>query len=136
LNYNHYHFLLKQLVSGGISEFMRRLSIGYTNYFNKKYNHSGVLFQGKFKRIEVNSYSHFLKLLVYVNCNYEVHKLGKSEEWIWSSYLDSIRARNGVLCNLDIIKNEFRNLGEFKDFCNQVLPDIIEIKELKKYLLE
>ncbi len=136
LNLNHYHLLIKQKVDGGISEFIRRLSIGYTNYFNNKYNRSGVLFQGKFKAIEANSYSHFLKLLIYVNCNYEVHKLGKAEDWIWSSYLDSVGFRNGTLCNLDIIKDEFQGSEEFRNFCKQVLPDIIENKELKKYLLE
>ncbi len=133
---NHYHFMIEQLEDKGISKFMHKLNLGYSMYFNKRYNRSGSLFEGPFKIKEVNSYSHFLKLLVYVNCNYEVHKLGKSKDWIWSSYLDSIGARNGSLCNLDVVKNEFRDLNEFKNFCNQVLPDIIKIKELKKYLLE
>ena len=35
LNPNHYHFILCQLVDGGIAEFMKRVNGGYTWYFNK-----------------------------------------------------------------------------------------------------
>jgi len=133
---NHYHFLLKQLVDGGISEFMRRLGIGYTNYFNKKYNRSGALFQGKFKIIGVGSYSHLLKLAVYVNCNSEVHKISLAKNWPWSSFLDYMGKRKGNLCNRRIIMNEFNNSIEFKNFCLQVLPDIISIKDIRKNFLE
>jgi putative transposase len=52
---NHYHLILKQLVDGGISEFMKRIGTGYTGYFNCKYKRSVALFQGKFKSIHVDS---------------------------------------------------------------------------------
>ena len=133
---NHYHFLLRQLVGGGISEFMKRLSGGYTNYFNHKHHRSGVLFQGKYKSVKVNNYSHFLILTVYVNCNSEIHRICSAGSWPWSSHLDYIGKRNGTLCNKDVISDEFANLVEFKNFCNQVLPDIIKIKELRGYFLE
>ena len=55
LNPNHYHFILEQLVEGGISEFMKRLGGGYSNHYNKKYKRSGALFQGKFKSVYIES---------------------------------------------------------------------------------
>ena len=36
LNPNHYHMILQQRISGGISEFMKRLGGGYTKHFNFK----------------------------------------------------------------------------------------------------
>jgi REP element-mobilizing transposase RayT len=45
LNPNHFHFVLKQLVDGGISKFMQKLQGGYTYYFNVKNSRSGSLFQ-------------------------------------------------------------------------------------------
>ena len=45
LNPNHYHFIIKQLQNNGISKFMHKLNMGYTHYFNIKYNRSGSLFQ-------------------------------------------------------------------------------------------
>ncbi|MEK7076827.1 MAG: transposase, partial [Patescibacteria group bacterium] len=34
---NHYHLLLTPLNEGSTTYFMRKLNIGYANYFNKKY---------------------------------------------------------------------------------------------------
>ncbi len=133
LNPNHYHFLIKQLTNGGIPEFMKRLSGGYTNYFNKKYKRSGSLFQGTYKAIPVKKYSHFLKLAVYINCNSEVHGIHPAGKWPWSSYLDYTDRRQGTLCNKNIISQELKTPTEFKNFCDRVLPNL---KEIKKYLLE
>ena len=44
LNPNHYHFILKQLVDGGITQFMHKLGTSYAKFFNIKYDHSGWLF--------------------------------------------------------------------------------------------
>src|SRR5688572_26700596 len=49
LNPNHFHFVLKQLVDGGIPKFMQKLQAGYTSYFNIKNSRTGSLFQGTFK---------------------------------------------------------------------------------------
>src|SRR3989344_6640247 len=46
---NHFHILLTQKEDGGISKFMQKLSTSYAMYYNKKYNRTGSLFQGKFK---------------------------------------------------------------------------------------
>jgi putative transposase len=66
---NHFHFILKQLKNNGTSRFMQKLGIGYTNYFNKKYERSGVLFQGKFKAvlIDKNNYLNYLIQYIYLN---------------------------------------------------------------------
>ena len=40
LNQNHFHIVLKQTTNGGISEFMKRISSGYTTHFNFKYRRS------------------------------------------------------------------------------------------------
>src|SRR3989344_7025083 len=55
LNPNHYHFLLKEIHEGGISEFMKRLGGGYTWYFNNRHKRSGALFQGRFKSVHIKS---------------------------------------------------------------------------------
>jgi len=136
LNPNHYHFLLSQTAEGGIEKFMHKLSMGYAKYFNEKYSRSGSLFQGTYKAIHVNDYGYLLKLLVYTNCNHEIHNLGKVENWPWASYLDSVGMRNGSLCNLNIIREEFGEPENFKLFCREIIPEIKENKILKKYLLE
>jgi len=46
---NHFHLLLKEIVAGGITAFMRKLGTGFTNYSNIRYKESGRIFQGAYK---------------------------------------------------------------------------------------
>ncbi len=84
---NHYHLVLKQLVDGGVSEYIKRISGGYTSYFNQKHKRSGVLFQGKFKRVHVDSNAQYRYLITYVNENHTVHKVQLTREICHSSSL-------------------------------------------------
>ena len=80
INPNHFHFLLKQLVDGGIAKFMQKTTGGYTSYFNKKANRSGALLQGTFKSKLVDNDNYFRKIFAYVNQNYLVHDIPKSKQ--------------------------------------------------------
>lgn len=66
---NHYHLILRQRTDHGISKFMQKLGVGYTNYFNLKYRRSGVLFQGKFKAIHVTTDEYLTHLSRYIHLN-------------------------------------------------------------------
>lgn len=46
---DHFHLLLRPVTEKGSVMFMRKLSIGYANYFNQKYKRSGPLFRGRYK---------------------------------------------------------------------------------------
>lgn len=84
---NHFHFLVKQLSDGGISEYLKRITGGYTSYFNEKYERSGVLFQGRYKKIHVASQEQYQYLLAYVNENHYVHGVARPTEIMYSSSL-------------------------------------------------
>ncbi len=79
LNPNHFHFILKQSVEGGISKFMQKLQGGYTYYFNVKNSRTGSLFQGTFKSHLVTNEDYFRKIIVYVNNNYQIHNITKDK---------------------------------------------------------
>jgi len=78
-NPNHFHFILKQEVEGGISEFFKRLLGGYTNYFNLTHKRNGALFQGRFKSNLIDDDAYFLKIRPYVHLNYLVHDIPKEK---------------------------------------------------------
>src|SRR3989339_916042 len=80
LNPNHFHFILKQLVDGGISKFMQKLQGGYTSYFNVKNSRSGSLFQGTFKAQHIGNENYFNKTLGYVNKNYHIHNIPEDKK--------------------------------------------------------
>ena len=69
---NHFHLLLHQNLAperGSITNFMRRTMITYAMYFQKKHDHSGSLFQGKFKNIRVTSDEYLMYLSKYIHSN-------------------------------------------------------------------
>ncbi|MBX4200838.1 transposase [Candidatus Parcubacteria bacterium] len=85
-NPNHFHFIVKQEVDGGISEFYKRLLGGYTKYFNEIHNRSGSLFQGRFKSCLINDEQYSLKIYPYVNMNYSIHEIPmKKSHLVWAS---------------------------------------------------
>ena len=136
LNPNHYHFILKQLAENGITLFMRKLGTGYTNYFNKKYNRSGSLFQGKFKSVHIDSNEYLLWLSGYVNGNIEIHGIDKAKKHKWCSYSDYLGKRKGTLCKKEIVLSQFKNLEEYENFVEMTIRKSKERKDLEKYFIE
>ncbi|MFC1678327.1 transposase [Patescibacteria group bacterium] len=134
---NHYHFILKQKRAGGISKFMQKLSMGYTNYFNFKHKRRGYLFQSKFKSIQIKTDEYLIYLSAYINGNPEIHKLSLAHQWPWSSYQDYLKIRNGTMCNKIIILNQFQNVAVYRKYVNIVINSSKQKKDdIKKHLLE
>jgi len=137
LNGNHYHLLVEQSRENGIVKFFQKLGIGYTNYFNLKYNRKGSLFEGKFKAIQIKFEGQFIQLSAYINTNPEIHKFHKAEKWPWSSYQDYLNIRNGTLCDKNVILKHFNRLGEYSKLTNYIIKESQDLKsELKECMLE
>lgn len=66
---NHFHILITQPEDGNISKFMQKLSTAYVMYYNKKYKHSGGLFEGKFKSQYLNTDKYLKYLFSYIHLN-------------------------------------------------------------------
>ncbi len=66
---NHFHLILYEIEEGGISRFMQKLSTGYTMYFNRRYERTGALFQGKFKAIHIDNDIYLKYLISYIHLN-------------------------------------------------------------------
>jgi putative transposase len=106
---NHFHFLIRPLKDGGLELFMRKFAAGYANYFNQKYERSGVLFQGRYKVVAVEKESHFIHLPFYIHLNPldliakewrkrelrdYVNAMKFLESYRWSSHLDYVGIKN------------------------------------------
>lgn len=134
VNPNHYHFLLEQVAEEGISKFMHRLGTGYTKYFNKKYKRSGVLFQGAFKAIHIDSNEYLLHLSAYINLNNRVHRLGsRASKSSWEEYAGKV---DDGFCEKGIILDQFKNKDDYRKFAEASLEDIIVRKDMEKLRLE
>ena len=124
INPNHFHFVLKQLVDGGIAKFMQKMLGGYTYYFNQKHQRSGSLFQGTFKSKLIQEENYFRKIFAYVNQNYTVHDILKNKShFIFAS---DIEYNKEVFDFVD--ENEgkemlkiFGDKNEFKKHCKEII---------------
>jgi len=133
LNPNHYHFILTPLVEKGIEKFMQKLGGGFTRYFNEKYKRTGVLFQGKFKSVLINSDKYLMYLSAYVNLNNRVHKFSsrstekeKERELFWKSSWGEYTGENKEkFCNKSIILDRYKNISGYKEFVESVVEGVI-----------
>jgi len=138
LNPNHFHFVLKQLVDGGIAKFMQKLQAGYTYYFNVKNARSGSLFQGTFKSQLMSGENYFNKIIGYTNKNYQVHNIPRHKiNFVFAS--DHEYENN----NFKIVSTKegrkifrfFNGSKNFKKHCDEII-DIIRGERGKTSLFE
>ena len=66
---NHFHILIKQQMEKGISIFVQKISTAYVMYYNKKYERTGGLFEGKFKSKYVWEDNYLRHLFSYIHLN-------------------------------------------------------------------
>lgn len=138
LNPNHYHLILREEKERGISEFMQRVGTGYTMYFNKKNERSGVLFQGPFKSIHIKSNEYLLYLSAYINHNHFIHGYSeeRSEIYKFSSLPDFLEQRKQKWVNPSIIISDFKGGNDYLKFSKNKALYMKENKETEKLLLE
>ncbi|MDE1924732.1 MAG: transposase [Patescibacteria group bacterium] len=147
---NHYHLLVSERVEGGLTLFLRKLNVGYANYFNERYKRSGTLFQGRTKKKLIDEDAYFLYILHYIHLN-PLDYFNDSRSWRnghikslaeaiahlknykWSSYLDYCGERNfpSVIAT-DLFADSYGNVEKkTKEFLNDM-----NLKKLSPYFLE
>jgi putative transposase len=90
---NHFH-LVVETPEADISAGLHRLSFLYAQYFNRKYDVDGHVFQGRFKAVVVQSDLQLLRVIRYVVTNpVRAGLCDRSEDWKWSSYRATVGIR-------------------------------------------
>ena len=147
---NHYHLLLSEIVEGGISLFLRKLNVGYANYFNERYERTGTLFQGRTKKVHIDSDAYFLHILHYIHLNpldflqgaedWRARKISNTksalhylEQYRWSSYLDYCGKKNfPSILTTELFGDVF---GNYTKTIRSYLKDL-ELEPIERLLLE
>jgi len=134
---NHFHLLLKEIREGGISKFMQKLGVGYTNYFNLKYQEVGRLFQGSYKGRTVKDKQSYLEYLtVYIQVinvlelfpggiEKALENIDKglrfAEKYQFASYQDFIGLRRSLIIDKDILGEIFLTPKDYQEFVRDVI---------------
>ncbi|MBU2545059.1 transposase [Patescibacteria group bacterium] len=119
---NHFHLILRELRTGGISRYMQRISNSHTKYSNTKNKTSGHLFQGSFKIVHIKDDNQLLYLSAYVHRNIREVEGWKNKEYLypWSSYQDFIKEnRWGEILKPNIILEQFSDKDKYKSFVSE-----------------
>lgn len=118
---NHFHFMMEQLVDGGISKFMSNFENSYTRYINVKNDRVGPLYQGKFKSVLVKTEEQFIHLSRYHHLNVftsgVVNTTAELLEYPYSSlanYVNISSMRNFV--DSSRVLSHFKSRGTYKKF--------------------
>jgi len=136
---NHFHLLLHEKSEGGISTFMRKLSTGYSMYFNKRHERTGALFEGRFKAQYADNDEYLKYLFAYIHLNpvkiidpkWKENGISNKKEAIeylekygHSSYIDytqNIERDEKSILNSEPFPDYFEESGSFEDFVKEWL---------------
>jgi putative transposase len=84
---NHVHLLMTPQDSDGISRVMQSVGRDYVRYFNKQYQRTGTLFEGRHKSSLIDSERYFLQCQRYIELNpVRAHMVEHPALYHWSSY--------------------------------------------------
>lgn len=113
---NHFHLLLTT-PDGNLSDFMRHFNIGYTGVFNRKYNRSGHLYQGRFKSFLIQKDEYLKEVSRYIHLNpVRIKKYSGKEFKEKSSVLNTFRFNSfGGYANLRK-RDDFVNYSTVLDY--------------------
>jgi putative transposase len=148
---NHYHLLLQEIRTGGISAFMQKMGVGFTNYVNSKYEESGRIFQGPYKAKLIGSeeYLQYVDAYIQVLNHFELFDGGivaamKNFDKAFQFALDyqfcslgeSFGIRNFSIIDRGEMKNKFPNIGVYKKFAYDALLNRREDDLLSSALID
>ena len=130
---NHYHFLIRQDGEHFARYLPQYVFNSYSSAYNIRYNHSGTLFEDKYKVVSVQSESHLLHLCRYIHGNpVKDGIVADPADWIYSNYLEWIGEREGTLYSLEFVREYFDSPSDYREFVfedllSRNIPDDIRI---------
>ena len=115
---NHFHLFVKQLTNKyTVGKFIGDLTNAYTRGTNKKYDRTGVLFEGTTKSKPITNENYFIWLCKYIiNNPIKAGLVKQSEQWEYSSFKEFIGITNTNIVDKKEILSRFNSVAEFTTF--------------------
>lgn len=134
---NHVHLMLSE-GSEDIGTAMKRITVSYVSYFNKKNKRVGHLFQDRFRSEVVEQDSYVLSLARYIHQNpVKAGMAARAADYKWSSYNCYLDKGNYFAKMLDtnvilglFSANRERAIEEYKVFMNEATEErFVDLQE-------
>ena len=132
---NHYHYLVRQDGEQPAGLLPQRVFNSYSKAYNKRYAHSGTLFQGPYEVILVDKTDYLLHLCRYIHANPVKDGLVTNlEAWPYTNYAEWIGARPGSLVDSQFVQSYFPNPADYTAFVMDYLKTRDLPADIQAYL--
>lgn len=132
---NHFHLLLKENQSGGVSKFLSKVSNSYTKYFNSRHKRSGSLFKGRFKSAKIDD-SQLQDIARYIHLDPFVKKIVRDiNNFPFSSYYELTQNQKGITEKAFLL-SFFPDITAFIDYTTNVDAYQSGLENIKKLTLD
>ena len=129
---NHFHLALRQCAETPLSELILKLCTSYSMYLNRKYEHSGHVFQGRFMAVRIENDRQLKHLSAYIHLNPRVARLvNQAESWPHSSYSEYLGITDTHRCEKSVVLDQFRSHKAYEAFVEDSFEDIDARKMLR-----
>jgi putative transposase len=131
---NHVHLLIK-IGKEDIGDSVKRITVGYAQYFNIKYGRTGHLFQNRFRSEPVDDDVYFRTVLRYIHQNpVKARMVNKISDYKWSSYREYFIEDNSRLIDTSLALEYFGNRKTFEKYMKEDNDDeCLEYEENIRY---
>jgi putative transposase len=134
---NHFHLLLQQSTKDAISKFMKQLLNAYTFYFNKKYERTGAIFEGRYKATRISSDDLLIHVARYIHLNPVVAKLVNDPgTYKWSSQKDYLTDKNKSFVNPKTVLSFFKTIRDYQNFVKDQISYAKELAKIKHLTID
>ncbi len=130
---NHVHLLITPFTEGALSALMQNLGQRYVQYFNRRYERTGTLWEGRYRSCIAESARYVLACYRYIELNpVRAGLTDLPENYLWSSYRSNV---DGVENPLIAAHPEYLGLGHDRNSRQQAYRSLFD-EALETVLLE
>jgi len=132
---NHYHFLVRQDGEHRAGLLPQRIFNSYSKAYNKRYDHSGTLFEAPYQAIHIDKTGYLLHLCRYIHANPVKDGFTTDlEAWPYSNYAEWIGTRPGTLVDSKFVQEHFPTPAAYTAFVMDYLRTRDLPDDIRAYL--
>ena len=131
----HVHLLLQESEEIGLS--IKRMTVSYVQWFNRKYNRVGHLFQNRYKSEPIEDERYLMAVLRYIHQNpIKAGMVKEAAKYPWSSYHQYLKMYESTnyLIDGEIMRAYFNSKKSFIEFHKEIgKENYLDYKNINKY---
>lgn len=134
---NHYHLLVRQDGETPAGVLPQRVFNSYSKAYNRRYDHSGTLFEHRYQAKPVTDETYLLYLCCYIHTNPVRDGLvADPGEWPYSNYLEWVNERQGTLVDRIFVQSRVSHPDAYREMVMGYLQSRQLPEPLRRFLEE